>query len=37
MNEMADRLACHAATCLNLPEDPINIKYGNSNKDKEIS
>ena len=37
MNEMADRLACHAATCLNLPEDPINIKYDNSNKNKEIS
>lgn len=38
MNEYADKLACHAATCLNLKEDLINIKwYDNSNKSKEIS
>lgn len=37
MNEYADRLACHAATCMNLPQDPINIKYDYSDKSKEIS
>lgn len=30
MNEYADRLACHAAECLNLPEDPINIKWNDT-------
>lgn len=37
MNEYADRLACHAATCMNLSQDPINIKYDYSNKSKETS
>ena len=37
MNEYADRLAQHAAECMNLFEDPINIKYDYSNKNKEIS
>ena len=37
MNEYADRLAQHAATCMNLLQDPINIKYDYSNKSKEIS
>lgn len=30
MNEYADRLAQHAAECLNLPEDPINIKWNDT-------
>lgn len=30
MNEYADLLACHAATCMNLKEDPINIKYNDT-------
>ena len=37
MNEYADRLAQHSSQCMNLPQDPINIKYDYSNKDKEIS
>lgn len=36
MNEYADQLAQHAAQCMNLPEDPINIKWNDCiNKDKE--
>lgn len=35
MNEYADRLARHAAQCMNLLEDPINIKWNDCiNKDK---
>ena len=34
MNEFADKLCTHAATCMNLQEDPINIKYDNSDKNK---
>lgn len=30
MNEYADKLAQHAAECLNLPEDPINIKWNDT-------
>lgn len=37
MNEFADKLCTHAAICMNLQEDPINIKYDNSDKIKEIS
>ena len=36
MNEYADKLACHAAECMNLPEDPINIKWNDCiNKNQE--
>ena len=30
MNEFADRLACHAAECMNLPEDQIKVKYNDT-------
>ena len=37
-NEYADLLAQHASSCMNLPEDPINIKWNDTrNNNSKIS
>lgn len=37
-NEYADLLAQHASSCMNLPEDPINIKWNDTrNSNSKIS